>query len=353
MVKRLLAFGLAFSFILLLVGCGGGKPSKVEPTLDLSKTEYVLDIDETVEITYTSNQENVTFDVVDKTVVSIQNNKITGLKVGKTDVILTAGELSKKVSVTVTTEIVLEDGDLSLFEGETHQLTATSKADLLYLSSDELIATVSETGLISALKGGTVTIKVSLKDDSNQFKEITLTVTERSEDEVMFNNAKANTEALTNFTIKVTVKETINEVEQDVVVYYQFDGEKYAFVTLNETTYYNLEDGSYYEYQKTLEGYTKVKLDEKPQAFKPFYHNFMYEDFDYLNNAYLLKYGKESILNDFKRGFPGITSITNVKLTLGEHYKTIAFNLSQSGKIYPFLFEFIDIGETTVIIPEV
>lgn len=348
MVKRL----LAFSFILLLSGCNVKKP-KVEPTLDVTKTEYVLDIEESVEIAYTSNQEGVTLEVEDPTVISLQNNKVTGLKIGKTNVILKVGTLSKTVKVIVTTDITLTEGDLSLFNGETHQLEATSKGELVYHSSDELIATVSEVGLITALKGGSATIKVSLKDDASSFKEITLTVVERSEDEVMFNTAKSNTESLTNYTLKVTVKETINDVEQSVVVYYKFDGEKYAFVTLNETTYYNLENGFYYAYEKTLEGYVKTKLEDKPQAFKPFYHNFIYEDFDYLNNAYLLKYGKESILNDFKRGFSGITNITNVKLTLGEHYQTLAFNLSQSGRVYPFLFEFIDIGETTVVIPEV
>ena len=67
--------------------------------ISLNKTSYTLSVDETFILpieTYLGNQKvdaSINYNIVDNTIISIENNVITTLKIGNTDVIVHASYL--------------------------------------------------------------------------------------------------------------------------------------------------------------------------------------------------------------------------------------------------------------------
>jgi hypothetical protein len=344
MFKRILALFL----VLFLVGCGKGEPSK----LDLERETLTLEIGEEYKINYTTNvKKEVTISLQNDGVLSITNDVIKALKVGSTTVTIAVGDLSKTLTVVVSAEINLEVEDLVMVIGGTLELGATSSAPLSYTSSDVDVATISENGTITAIAEGVAVIQVCLTDDSSVVKNIELKVI--SEAERDFNVAKENTEALRNYTLKITIRETVEETVSESIVYYKFDGNKFEFTNPNKSVFYETVEGHVYEYENTLEGYVKSEVEALPSNFSPFYVGITYDILDFLNNAYFVKYGKERAFNSIKNQFMA-TEINNIRITvLDGYYATISFNLTISNKSYGFTFEFIDINETVVRIPTV
>lgn len=94
----------------------------------------------------------------------------------------------KTVAVTVTPVYVtgMNNNGLkaSILTGDTHQIrvillpTNASIKTLTYASSDESVATVSDTGLVTGIAEGTAVITVSTTDGSGKFIKVTVTVTE-------------------------------------------------------------------------------------------------------------------------------------------------------------------------------
>ena len=89
-----------------------------------------------------------------------------------------AGNKTETISQVVTviqlvTGITLDQTSVTIGEGETVQLTATVKPNnasnqsITWSSDDDTIASVSDTGLITAKTAGTVTITVKANDESN------------------------------------------------------------------------------------------------------------------------------------------------------------------------------------------
>ncbi|GEM_PF-4660482 len=101
------------------------------------------------------------------------NGKVYAVKEGQAVITATAGSLSASCSVTVSKKIIpvtsvsLDKTTLALIKGETATLTATvspsdaTDKDVTWTSSDETIASVDQTGKVTALAGGSVTIKAA------------------------------------------------------------------------------------------------------------------------------------------------------------------------------------------------
>ena len=98
-----------------------------------------------------------------------------------------AGNKTETISQVVTviqlvTGITLDQTSVTIGEGETVQLTATVKPNnasnqsITWSSDDDTIASVSDTGLITAKTAGTVTITVKANDESNKSTECSITV---------------------------------------------------------------------------------------------------------------------------------------------------------------------------------
>jgi len=140
-----------------------------------SKTKIILG--QTLQLT--SSVEGVTWESSDATIATVSaTGLVTAVKVGSVKITAKKdGFKEGTISLTVELEkltVTAAANKTSLVQGETVQLTA-SKEGVTYTSSDATIASVSATGLVTALKAGQVTIKVS--KEGFQDGTIALTIT--------------------------------------------------------------------------------------------------------------------------------------------------------------------------------
>ena len=124
-----------------------------------------------------ATEQTVTWASSDASVAKVENGKVTALKAGSTEISATAGGKTDKFTLKVNEkepevvepeDIYLDHTKESLKIGETDQLEwgidpeeASQEVEWSVEPAD--CATISETGLLTAIKGGAVTIKVSAK----------------------------------------------------------------------------------------------------------------------------------------------------------------------------------------------
>ena len=144
------------------------------------KTE--VEVEDTFTVTAVVTPTNATDKTVtwassDPTVAKVENGKVTALKVGTTEISATAGDKTEKFTLKVNektpevvepAEIYLDHEKETMQIGETDQLTwgidpeeASQEVEWIITPSD--CAAVDSDGKLTALKGGTVTIKVCPK----------------------------------------------------------------------------------------------------------------------------------------------------------------------------------------------
>ncbi len=125
------------------------------------------------------------YKIEDKSVAKIQNNRICGLKEGKTYLYVAYLTSAKyrytciKIPVTVSRQkqkitVVKPSGNFS--GGMTHSLQAKAHTTCTYHSSNKDVATVNEKGIIKAIRPGKTQITVTAKD-TKTFHKATLTFT--------------------------------------------------------------------------------------------------------------------------------------------------------------------------------
>ncbi len=138
---------------------------EVGSTMSLSGTVLPVDATET-SISYTSSDTSIA------TVSS--TGEVKGIGKGNVTITLSAGEFKKEVKLTVkvaTNSISLNSNYLVLKSGETYQISAKVYPDqadqaVSYKSVDTSIATVSESGFVTANTTGTTIIVISNEDKS-------------------------------------------------------------------------------------------------------------------------------------------------------------------------------------------
>lgn len=179
---------------------GGGSGSQVVVnSISLNHITKTIDIDEEAEIIATVNHTGnetpvVAWSVANDSIVSIipTNNKVTvkGKAEGTTRVTAAAGGSAAYCDVTVegasvTFSIRLSNNTLSLKEGGNATLTAITKpenANVVWRSNNDGVATVSQSGLVSAIKPGTAVISASItQGDEVKSAECNVTVTSNAE----------------------------------------------------------------------------------------------------------------------------------------------------------------------------
>ena len=142
-------------------------------SVTLDRTELSLVKGESAQLTATVSPSNVIEPVEwsssDETVALVEGGKVTAVYAGKATITASVEGKSASCSVTVSIPsegITLSSTELALNKGESAQLTATvTPADatdiaLEWTSSDEAVAFVSSSGLVSAKAGGQAVITV-------------------------------------------------------------------------------------------------------------------------------------------------------------------------------------------------
>lgn len=178
---------------------------KVEK-VELNKTSATPTVGDTVELTATVTPDNatdktVTWDSSDKTVATVENGKVTTLKMGTSKITAKAGDVEAVCEITVLEkgeEVVAVTGveleaSKSIKIGEDATLTAkispenaTNKA-VTWKSDKEEIAKVDATGKVTAVAPGTATITVTTDDGKKTAEcKITVPVTYNLENGVIF-----------------------------------------------------------------------------------------------------------------------------------------------------------------------
>ncbi len=149
----------------------------------LDKNNIVLIVGDTELLTATieptdANDKNISWTSSDATIASVIQGQVTAISQGTATITVTTADGSYTATCTVTVEtdavnvtgIALNETTLNLITGDTKQLTATiqptdaTDQTVTWVTSDDGVATVSSTGLITAVGAGSATITVTTTD---------------------------------------------------------------------------------------------------------------------------------------------------------------------------------------------
>jgi uncharacterized protein YjdB len=187
-------FALALVACLTIAGCGGGgkkttqttKPTATLTSISVASTGAATSVaaGATLQLTATGHYSDgttatltsVSWASSDGTLASLSvSGMLTALKAGSVTVTATKGAVSGNMVITVTQATLASiavSGGSSLAAGSTEQLTAQGTysdsttgsltTQATWQSSDATVATVSNAGLLTALKAGTVTITATM-----------------------------------------------------------------------------------------------------------------------------------------------------------------------------------------------
>lgn len=136
---------------------------------------------------------NLNYEIKDKNLVKIdESGNLVGLKEGKTEITFTSGKekITKKVNVvtndTKVTGLLLDKTTLNLTVGETATIKSTiepnnaTNKNIKWQSNNTGIATVTQTGKITATGKGTAIIK-AVTEDGEYTKTVTVNVKEKQQ----------------------------------------------------------------------------------------------------------------------------------------------------------------------------
>ncbi len=161
--------------------------------ITLSDTTKQIERGKTATITATVTPSNatdtsVTWTSSDPTVATVKNGVVTAVKVGTATITAKTndGDYTASCDVEVyknnVTGITLSKSSLSVGVGSTSQLTATiapsnaTDTSVTWTTSDNTVATVSSTGLVTGVKKGRATITATSNDDSSIYKTCEINV---------------------------------------------------------------------------------------------------------------------------------------------------------------------------------
>ena len=163
---RKLSYFLIFASAILLMACE--KPQEpTTATLTLSPVTVQMKVGEIITIDATGTAKNIEWTSSDETVATVYYGVVTAKAIGMTVVTARSGEVSAECQVFVSgsdgSTLRITPAVVPLKKGETFQFSYgnTFGLDLTWSSSDESIATVSQTGLVTAKKGGNATITLA------------------------------------------------------------------------------------------------------------------------------------------------------------------------------------------------
>ena len=225
-------------------------PSPEKYPLELSQTQFTLNVGATGNITVTLNGEDitetVTYTVDQKAIATIEKGLITGLSVGIAKVTVHANEAEADKTFTVnvidpslpTLELSQTQFDLAIRETENVTVTLEGKdvtEDVKYNVDQEAIATV-EKGFITGLSLGQTDVTVSLEGANNAI--FTVTVTDSFDEEVELNDDVLDKLYKLGKIDKDSAHKTeITEI--NIPDMYKSDGKRYKITSIGEKIFEN------------------------------------------------------------------------------------------------------------------
>lgn len=171
---------------------------KVEHNIEIAvpTTSYTITAGQSVEVEYTSN-DDVTLTSDDEDVFTVENDMITGIGEGQATLTIasdTDTTIILEISITVRKSITLsvDQSNLELWVDKTEQITYTSNDDVEFMVSDDSIASVSDSGLITGLANGSVTIDIVSTYDQSVKETISVRVYNPAETLIITGNQMLN-----------------------------------------------------------------------------------------------------------------------------------------------------------------
>ena len=204
MVKRIsklfmIVFLLIFAFS--FAACkkkDNEKENQPKPTISFSTTTYELEVGEELTLSpVVTNLENGEIEYSESkagVVSSLENGKYKAVAAGTVTITAKLKGYDASASVTITVTEVFEpvlvseitvSGNATMTEGDTQTLTATVSPDdatdktFKWSTSNAKIGTITEEGLVTAVKPGTVTFTATANDDSKKTGSIKVVIKEK------------------------------------------------------------------------------------------------------------------------------------------------------------------------------
>ena len=193
-ISKIIIIAFAFLFMFTISACKKEEPKK-DPTISFDKTTYEVEVGEEITLNPVvkdlDNAEIEYAESISGVVTSTSAGKYTATKAGTVTITATIKGYTASATVTITVkEIVLVEsitvtGEDSMTEGDTQTLSATVLPEnakdktFKWSSSNAKIATVSDAGLVTALKAGTVTITATANDDSAKTGTLKIVIKEK------------------------------------------------------------------------------------------------------------------------------------------------------------------------------
>ena len=197
---------------------------KLVASINLSNEELTLEILGTAQLTATvlpedADDRSVTWSSGNNEVATVsQEGLVTAVGVGTADITVKANDGSEvlatcKVTVTpkLVTSITLGDEKLTIVRTHTKQLAVTvlpEDADdrsVVWSSGNEEVATVDETGLVTALKVGEASITATANDGSRVSATCVVTVTPKLAESISLNETELTLERTATAQLTATV----------------------------------------------------------------------------------------------------------------------------------------------------
>lgn len=229
-------------------GPGGGNGPAVT-RIDLSPTSASVAVGKTATFAATPRDvdgatvtgKSITWSTSDNSVATVSSGVVTGVKPGTVDVIAAVGSVQGKASVTVVAPVATIElaPTTSVVIGGTSQLAATLKdasgnvltdRTIEWKSDNELVATVSTTGLVTAKSIGTAKITATVE---GKVATTTVTVTPVPVASVTVNPTTASLLVGGTVDLSATTKDAAGTVLPDRTIAWSSDNESVATVAAN------------------------------------------------------------------------------------------------------------------------
>lgn len=152
--------------IKIIVGKGAKENVKI---ISLEEEIINLSVNESYQLTpiirpIDAKDKTVKYIIDDENIISIENGLIKGLSKGETNVtLITNNGLSTTVIVKVepsTNDLVINDSEITIARGEEYQLRSSYVSAVEWYSSNNKVATVSNSGLVKGISNGEAIITV-------------------------------------------------------------------------------------------------------------------------------------------------------------------------------------------------